>query len=397
MMSRQSANSLTMKRVKALDARPGVRLAANWGHITVLENGGHICELVSKKHNGVNPLWRPPWKTIDPHLYNPAKHSRLYGQRPDGRLLAGIAGHNLSFDHFGPPSPEESAAGLSTHGEASWRRWHWSRSANGLPSMEGHVRLQDAQIDLRRSISLEPNDAVIYCQETARNLTSFDRPISWNQHVTFGPPFLEAGMSRFDMPASSGKVCPASYSSRMLLKPDAEFKWPFAPSTTGKKADLCLTPGGVFGRYTAQLLNPLLDIGWIAAGNPRIGLLVVYVFRRLDFPWVGNWEERFYRKSAPWKGKTFCRGMEFSTTPFAVPRRESVTHGKLFGESTYQWLPAKSERKIRYVILLLDIPEHFAGLEQVLHHRGRVHIKGKSSKEKGRTDLAIAVRVRKFL
>ena len=74
--------------------------------------------------SGVNPLWRPPWATIDPFHYTHAKHARTYGAPPDGRLLASIAGHSLSFDHFGPPSPEETAAALTTHGEAPALKWH---------------------------------------------------------------------------------------------------------------------------------------------------------------------------------------------------------------------------------------------------------------------------------
>ena len=59
----------------------------------------------------INPLWKPTWKTIDPTEYSPRKHLRTYGPLPEGRLLAGIAGHSISFDYFGPPSPEEIAAG----------------------------------------------------------------------------------------------------------------------------------------------------------------------------------------------------------------------------------------------------------------------------------------------
>ncbi len=33
-----------------LDGRPGFRLQAEWGYVSVLEGGGHICELVSHKH-----------------------------------------------------------------------------------------------------------------------------------------------------------------------------------------------------------------------------------------------------------------------------------------------------------------------------------------------------------
>jgi hypothetical protein len=93
-----------------MEGRPGLRLQADWGYISVLEGGGHICELNLNACSGVNPLWRPPWATIDPCEYATATYARKYGPPPDGRLLSGIAGHSLSFSHFGPPSPEETAA-----------------------------------------------------------------------------------------------------------------------------------------------------------------------------------------------------------------------------------------------------------------------------------------------
>jgi len=348
-----------------MDGRPGFRLRADWGSVSVLEGGGHICELNLNACPGVNPLWRPPWATIDPFRYT-AQHTRKYGPPPDGRLLAGIAGHSLSFDHFGPPSPEEAAAGLATHGEAPALRWRvQKRAQRPRPELQYGVTLPEARISFSRNVTLDRVNPVIYCEEEAANLSSYDRPISWNEHVTFGPPFLEAETTWFDMPATRAKVCPASYSPRFSLQPDAEFTWPNAPTKDRKRTNLRTMPAQRFGHYTAQLLNPELEIGFIAACNPRLKLLVVYAFRRADFPWVGNWEERYSRTQAPWQGKTFCRGLEFSTTPFSIPRRETIEQGPLFGESTYRWLPAKSKAQVRFLILLFEVPETFRGVSSV--------------------------------
>jgi hypothetical protein len=349
-----------------MDGRPGFRLQAKWGHVSVLQGGGHICELNLNSCSGVNPLWRPPWTTIDPHAYKPAKHARKYGPAPDARLLCGIAGHNLSFDHFGPPSVEETAAGLSTHGEAPALKWEIQKQRRSTkPQLEYGLTLPEARISFSRRLTLDRLNPVIYCEEEAVNLASYDRPISWNEHVTFGPPFLEAGVTWFDMPATRSKVCPASYSPRFNLQPNAEFAWPNAPTQDRDSINLRTTPAQQFGHYTAQLLNSELEFGFIAACNPRLKLLVVYVFRRADFPWVGNWEERYNRSQAPWRGKTFCRGLEFSTTPFAIPRRETIDQGPLFGEKTYRWLAAKSKADVRYLISLLEVPENFRGVSSI--------------------------------
>ncbi|MFZ0143811.1 MAG: hypothetical protein WAL08_05605, partial [Candidatus Sulfotelmatobacter sp.] len=101
MMTSDSNGRSAVRDRDVMNGRAGFRLRADWGHVSVLEGGGHICELNLNACSGVNPLWRPPWTTIDPFKYTAAKHARKYGPAPDGRLLAGIAGHSLSFDHFG--------------------------------------------------------------------------------------------------------------------------------------------------------------------------------------------------------------------------------------------------------------------------------------------------------
>src|SRR6476659_1550215 len=85
--------------------------------VTVLEEGGHIAEILHKE-SGVNPLWVPPWPSLEPSQYDAATHPQ-YGSGAEGKLLAGIMGHNLCLDVFGGPSTEEAAAGLGVHGEAS--------------------------------------------------------------------------------------------------------------------------------------------------------------------------------------------------------------------------------------------------------------------------------------
>lgn len=204
------------------DQRDGLRIHADWGYVSVLLGGGHICELVSNSHPEINPLWRPQWHTIDPDLYSQEKHEKEFGGPPDGRLLAGIFGHSLSFDYFGPPSEEESAAGLSTHGEAPAVRWQLPRElSTGNPGFEYGAALPVAQIDFRRTLTINEKRPIIYFEEKARNLSRADRPICWNEHVTIGPPFLACGVSVVDMPATRSKVISASYSSTMGLAPDA--------------------------------------------------------------------------------------------------------------------------------------------------------------------------------
>jgi hypothetical protein len=361
------------------DGRPGFRIHSKWGYVSVLEGGGHICELILNSAGAVNPLWRPTWKTIDPSSYTVRKHLRSYGAPPEGKLLAGIAGHSISFDYFGPPSSEEIAAGHTTHGEAPVVRWR-RQPKRGSPagSLIYAANLPEAQMRLQRVIALDPEAPIIDVEETALNLGTFDRPFSWNHHVTFGPPFLESNVTLFDIPATRSKVCPATFSTRMSLRPDAEFRWPNAPKKRGGFQNLRSSEKGQYGHYTAHLLDPTEKIGFIAVCNPNIGLLVVYLFNRNEYPWIGNWEESYNRVHSPWKGHEFCRGFEFSTTPFPIPRRATITNGSLFGESTYRWLPARSEARSKYRICLLQVPRAFEGVAAVKFDAGSVYVQEKT-------------------
>src|ERR1700722_3055569 len=117
--------------------------------VTVLAEGGHIAEIFHKQA-GVNPLWIPPWPSIEPSAFDTASHS-LYGSGPDARLLAGIMGHNLCLDIFGGPSSEEAAAGLTVHGESSVVSYEVAER-DGTLMMRAHFPL--AQMDFERLLEL---------------------------------------------------------------------------------------------------------------------------------------------------------------------------------------------------------------------------------------------------
>ncbi len=78
--------------------------------VTVLHEGGHIAEILHKP-TGVNPLWTPPWPTIEPSTYDLRLHPE-YGADAESKLLSGIMGHNLCMDTFGPPSAGRSRRGV---------------------------------------------------------------------------------------------------------------------------------------------------------------------------------------------------------------------------------------------------------------------------------------------
>ncbi len=324
----------------------GRRAAAienNQLRVTVLREGGHIAEIFDKQ-TGVNPLWTPPWPSIEPSAYDAARHPE-YGTGPEAHLLAGIMGHNLCLDLFGGPSPEEAAAGLTVHGEGSVAPHDVSESGGGLV-----MRAEMPMAQLRFERRLEVDGRAVRIREVVENLSACDRPIAWTQHVTLGPPFLERGVTRFRASATRSKVYEKDFGAGAYLETAAEFDWPMAPRLDGHGlTDLqVFTAAPVSSAFTTHLMDPAQKTAYFVAYSPPFQVEFAYTWRRADFPWLGIWEENHSRTHAPWNGETLTRGMEFGVSPIPESRREMIDRSRLFGVPTYRWLPAKSRAEVEY-------------------------------------------------
>jgi hypothetical protein len=315
--------------------------------VTVLAEGGHIAE-VCDKQTGVNPLWTPPWPSIEPSTYDTRLHRDTYGGGDDARLLAGIMGHNVCLDIFGGPSAEEAASGFSAHGGAPVAPYTISASDDGLIL---RALLPLAQIRFERVITLCGRTVAV--RERVDSLCGFDRPIGWTQHVTLGPPFLEKGVTRFRASALRSRVFESAFGDADYLRPGTTFDWPDAPRADGGVEDLRLfTSASRSSAYTAHLMNARAATAWFVAFSPASELAFGYVWKRSDFPWMGIWEENCCRMGPPWNGQTVTRGMEFGVSPFPETRRAMVDRGRMFDTPTYRWLTAQGYLEAAYWIVL---------------------------------------------
>jgi hypothetical protein len=286
--------------------------------VTVLHEGGHIAEILHKP-TGVNPLWTPPWPSIEPSTYDAHKHPE-YGADAESKLLSGIMGHNLCLDIFGPPSAEEAASGLTVHGEASVALYEVTATGAELTA---RARLPQAQLQVERRIRVEA--AVVEITEAVENESITDRPIAWTEHVTLGPPFLEKGVTEFRAPVTQSQV---------LEKGCGDFRR--------------YTDADVSGGFTTYLMNEMRAEAHFVAWSPSSRLALAYAWRRSDFPWLGVWEENHSRQGPPWNGQTLTRGMEFGVSPIAETRRQMIERGSLFGVPAFRWIPARTRVEVRY-------------------------------------------------
>ena len=205
-----------------------------------------------------------------------------------------------------------------------------------------------AQLDFEREIELDGCDVKI--RETVTNLTGMDRPLAWTQHVTLGPPFLEAGITSLDLNAPKSMVFPGDFGEAQPYKPGALFDWPLAPNKDGSTTD-----------FERPIHRGVLRRGHLPCGRSRerrsdrfrrfirlLDVLFGYHWLRADFPWISLWEENRSRKFPPWNGKAVTRGVEFGVSPFAEGRRAMVERGSLLGVPTYRWLGARESATVHY-------------------------------------------------
>jgi hypothetical protein len=310
--------------------------------VTVLREGGHIAEILHKA-SGVNPLWTPPWPSIEPSTYRPELHPE-YGSGHEAKLLSGIMGHNLCLDIFGGPSEEEAAAGFGVHGEGSVAPYEIQQNGSRLV-MSSCFPL--AQIRFERTIEL--HGGTVQVLEAFESVAAFDRPIAWTQHVTLGPPFLECGVTQFRTSATRSKVYEGPFGTADYLEPGACFDWPMAPRIGGGVVDLSVFTGAASSSaFTAHLMDVDREDAFFTAFNPGLRLSFGYSWKRTDFPWLGIWEENRCREHAPWNGRTITRGMEFGVSPMAESRRRMVERGSMFGVPGYRWLSARARIEATY-------------------------------------------------
>ena len=325
--------------------------------VTVLNEGGHIAEVFDKRA-GVSPLWIPLWETHEPSAFSKA-HSNEFGHGDDAKLLAGIMGHNLCLDIFGGPSREESAAGLTVHGEGSVDHYEITQEPGEL---KARITLRLAQLEFSRVIQLQMDSIRIL--ESIQNLSSIDRPFAWTQHVTLGRPFLDPATTEFRASMTRSVVAAFDPGFDAYLKLGNEFEWPLAPGADGDCVDLRkMKRDAPASSYTAHLADPSREHAYFVAHSPEFNLAFGYIWKRADFPWLGIWEENCSRQAVPWRGQEVTRGMEFGVSPFPETRREMVERNRLFATPTYKWIPAHGRLEAEYWIasqMATAMPESIA-------------------------------------
>ncbi|MEO8051440.1 MAG: hypothetical protein ABI833_13565 [Acidobacteriota bacterium] len=280
-------------------------------------------------------------------------------------------GHFLALDGFGAPSAEEQALGMPFHGEANRRSFEVIATSGSMPPHLVTLRatLPLAQETLTRTIELVNGENIVYVTSDLESALTVDRPVSWAEHATIGPPYLEKGKVVVDMPAVDCRVRPfkpGNIPGHLVYNKD--FKWPLAPTSDGGQADIRLIPTDHNWLDLASCqMDPRRRLAFVSALHLEKHLIYGYVFRRADYPWLMSWMNFTGDNRA-------ARGMEFSSQPFDISHRETVEMSPMFGAPTFRWLPAKGKIETKFLIFYTKVPDDFTKIDDVALEDGKLTI-----------------------
>jgi len=186
------------------------------------------------------------------------------------------------------------------------------------------------------------------------------------QHVTLAPPFLD-GTTLFDNNTEKGFE---DREDGSLNQEEPVLKWPDADHN-GEKVSLRQFLNE-WPRVSSFVYNRDERFGWITASNPGKNLLLGYIWKTEDYPWINFWRSMI-------NGVQMAFGMEFGTTGLHEPFPVVARKGKIFDRNIYAFIDANEIISKSFTAFLARIPQDYKGVEKVEFADSLIIVKEKGS------------------
>ena len=320
--------------------RPSLVLESKSAKVVVDLGGGSISEFRLAGHT-LNPLtWDSKGDPASP--------------RP--------MGHFLCLDRWGQPSAAEQKNGMPFHGEASrvlWRAVSQPVPEAGAVTAEMIASLPMAGLDVTRRIRLSNEAPLLLVTERVTNRNKLGRVYNMVQHPSIAPPFLDEN-TLVDANAKSGLM----QSSPMPNPEDPTVEWPNAVNK-GQRADLRRLSNDPAPNVVSYVIND--EHGWVTASSVSGGLLIGYMWKTAEYPWLNIWRHTE-------NGRPAARGLEFGTTGLHQPFPILVQKGKIFNRPLYTYIDAGETQLRSYACFLFRIPQDYKGVARLTYANGRLEL-----------------------
>jgi hypothetical protein len=250
------------------------------------------------------------------------------------------------------------------HGEAAHVVWSVIRgptTGTGNLEAEASARLPKAGLSIRRILRLSQQAAACGVVEEITNENPLGRIYNAVQHPTIGPPFLDA-TTLVDCNGRRGFAQGGSLPS----PEEPSFFWPQAINRNGEAVDLRRLAADPNPNVVSYVIED--RYGWVTAAAPRHRLLIGYVWKTADYPWVSLWRD-------VQEGKPAARGLEFGTTGLHQPFGILVKKARIWDRPLFEHLDAAQTVVKSYLIFLCHIPEDFGGVDSMEITRAQLRLR----------------------
>lgn len=331
------------------DSRPVLKLENELAEVVIDLGGGSIAAY-RLKSDGLNPLHWDSWS------FSPKAK-----EAPP--ILPRSMGHFLCLDRWGSASDAEKSHGMTNHGEATQVWWE------GLPDRKPVERqvsvglvadLPMAGISVERYARMQQGSTVVLVEEVVSNTNPIGRIYNIVQHPTIGPPFLDTE-TVVDSNGTRGFM-----QDRSMPEPEKpEVYWPMAQKMDGTEVNLRYLKDDSSPNVVSFIIEE--EYGWVTATSPESGLLLGYLWKSSDYPWLNIWR---HVKD----GKPFARGLEFGTSGLHRPGSDLVAKGRIFDQALYRYIDADEKQSYRYAMFLTEIPRNFDGVASLEYVDSQIRV-----------------------
>ena len=256
--------------------------------------------------------------------------------------------HFICLDRWGQPSDAERANGMENHREAT--KVEWKVLQQDERSVRMAADLPMAGLRVERELELAKKGAWFHVSEAVTNRNKLGRIYNFVQHPTIGPPFLDETVV-VDSNATKG----FAQGGPLPNPEETSVYWPLALNN-GEPVDLRTLSDDPDPNVVSYVIDD--DQGWVTAANAGRGLLIGYVWKTSDYPWLNNWCHTE-------DGKPLARGLEFGTTGLHQPFGVLVEKGRIFGRPLVDYLDTSESKTRSYFGFLAEIPHGYRGVERV--------------------------------
>jgi len=279
---------------------------------------------------------------------NPFGWTVLDNQMPENNQPYTFDGHFLCTGRWGAPSEGEIRAGIPHNGEVNTEVWQVEsvQQADDYQSITMSVKAPIEKLDVEREIIIPDQGNYFLVKEQFTNNLTIGRLSNVVQHGTIAAPFLTEKTI-----LSSNATRGFDQRTNDSYLEDSSFVWPNGKMADGSEIDLSKVTSEK-GFVTTHIFED--SIGWITALNPDENLLMGYVWKTAEYPWLNVWHMSK-------DGKPFVQGLEFGTTglgqPYKLLAENNVT---FYGRNSFEYIDAGETMEKSWICFMIEMPEEFA-------------------------------------